>query len=278
MKINRLSAFSHQGSGGNPAGVVLLDEMPSAEEMYTVAKEVGYSETVFAIKTKQASDWRVRYFSPESEVPFCGHATIALGALLAKEFGTKKYNLELNDAHVNVEGFIDKDLYSASLTSPDTHYTLLKKDQIDTALELFSFHKAQLNERYQPAFIHGGSNHYVFILNSREDLSAMKYDFDAGKKFMNERELITVMFAVEESLTVFHVRNAFASGGVYEDPATGAAAAAFTGFLRDSLAKPSGDRTLIQGEDMGCKSVIHAKYSPSLGKAIQLSGAVHVIE
>jgi len=273
MKINRLSAFSHQGSGGNPAGVVLLDEMPSAEEMYTVAKEVGYSETA-----KQGSDWRVRYFSPESEVPFCGHATIALGALLAKEFGTKKYNLELNEANITVEGFVNQGQYSASLTSPETRYSLLEKEQLESTLELFSLHRSQLNQRYQPAFIHGGSNHYLFILNSREDLSVMEYDLDAGRKFMNEQDLITVMFAVEESPTKFHVRNAFASGGVYEDPATGAAAAAFTGFLLDSSAKQSGDITLIQGEDMGSKSIIYARYDSQLGRSVEVNGAVHVIE
>ena len=47
MKIERISAFSYQNEGGNPAGVVICDAMPSTEEMLKVANEVGYSETAF---------------------------------------------------------------------------------------------------------------------------------------------------------------------------------------------------------------------------------------
>ena len=83
MNVLKLAAFSHNGRGGNPAGVVFSDEMPSEAEMLKVAKEVGYSETAFLVK--QADGWRVRYFAPAMEVPFCGHATIALGAALLLE-------------------------------------------------------------------------------------------------------------------------------------------------------------------------------------------------
>jgi len=85
MEILRLAAFSQNGQGGNPAGVAFCDEMPSAEAMMSIAKEVGYSETAFLVK--QEDGWRVRYFAPELEVPFCGHATIALGAALGERFG-----------------------------------------------------------------------------------------------------------------------------------------------------------------------------------------------
>ena len=47
MNILKLAAFSYQSKGGNPAGVVFSDIMPSAEEMLEVAKQVGYSETAF---------------------------------------------------------------------------------------------------------------------------------------------------------------------------------------------------------------------------------------
>ena len=85
MKVMKIAAFSDAGSGGNPAGVVIADEFPNDSEMQRVAAEIGFSETVFAVATN--TGWRVRYFSPESEVPFCGHATIALGAALALQHG-----------------------------------------------------------------------------------------------------------------------------------------------------------------------------------------------
>ena len=81
MDVQRIAAFSDGPSGGNPAGVVLCDALPAAVRMQAIAAEVGFSETVFAAPA--GGGWRVRYFAPEIEVPFCGHATIALGAALA---------------------------------------------------------------------------------------------------------------------------------------------------------------------------------------------------
>ena len=82
MNILKIAAFSYDNKGGNPAGVVICEEMPTKKEMLGIAKQVGYSETAFL---KPLSDgWRIRYFSPEIEVPFCGHATIASGAAFSK--------------------------------------------------------------------------------------------------------------------------------------------------------------------------------------------------
>ena len=53
--VLRLAAFSRNGEGGNPAGVAFYDEMPTAERMLSVAKEVGYSETAFV--AKQLDGW-----------------------------------------------------------------------------------------------------------------------------------------------------------------------------------------------------------------------------
>ena len=80
-ELTRIAAFSDSGAGGNPAGVWIGDTLPAAEEMQRIAAEVGFSETAFAapIPDRDIYHWRVRYFSPAAEVPFCGHATIAAG-------------------------------------------------------------------------------------------------------------------------------------------------------------------------------------------------------
>lgn len=85
MKVERIAAFADGKVGGNPAGVVICDTLPDAPAMQGLASEIGYSETVFAAPSEQG--WRVRYFAPEVEVDFCGHATIALGAALALRCG-----------------------------------------------------------------------------------------------------------------------------------------------------------------------------------------------
>jgi len=62
----------------------------------------------------------VRYFSPESEVPFCGHATIALGAALALKHGDGVFPLALNQASITVEGRRSGDVIAGALQSPPT--------------------------------------------------------------------------------------------------------------------------------------------------------------
>ncbi|KGF67582.1 PhzF family phenazine biosynthesis protein, partial [Hoeflea sp. BAL378] len=93
MSVHRIAAFADEGRGGNPAGVVIADQFPAEAEMRRIAAEVGYSETAFAMPDGAEGRWRVRYFSPESEVPFCGHATIALGAALAEHAGEGRFAL-----------------------------------------------------------------------------------------------------------------------------------------------------------------------------------------
>jgi predicted PhzF superfamily epimerase YddE/YHI9 len=48
VKVHRIAAFSHNNQGGNPAGVVISDEMPAEAGMLETAKQVGYSETAFS--------------------------------------------------------------------------------------------------------------------------------------------------------------------------------------------------------------------------------------
>ncbi len=118
MSVLKLAAFSQDGKGGNPAGVVFYDAFPSAEEMMSIAKEVGYSETAFLVK--QNDGWRVRYFAPEIEIPFCGHATIALGAALGEKFGENTYKLILNESEISVRAEKSANGISATLQSPPT--------------------------------------------------------------------------------------------------------------------------------------------------------------
>lgn len=278
MDVLKIAAFSDGNIGGNPAGVVLCDTLPSPEKMQMAAAEVGFSETAFAAREKNRNFWRVRYFSPESEVPFCGHATIALGAALAEKCGPGKYFLRLNDAEISVEGEPVGNQYAAALQSPPTRSEKLGDEEIEAVLALFGYSRLQLDESIPPARVHGGADHYVIALKSRNDLRSMNYDLNAGRHFMNSRGLITIMLVWQESSSKFHVRNAFASGGVFEDPATGAAAAAFSGYLRDIEWPRGGKLDIIQGEDMGARSMIAVEFGEEIGSSVRVSGVTRSIE
>jgi PhzF family phenazine biosynthesis protein len=270
MDIQRIAAFSDGDAGGNPAGVVIADVLPDETEMRRVAAEVGFSETAFAAPAEDG--WRVRYFSPESEVPFCGHATIALGAALAARFGDGVFALTLNDARITVEGRRGEGLTAAALQSPPTRSSAAPAAVVAEALQLFGYAADDLDPRLPPARIHGGADHLLLALRSRQPLAAMRYDLDAGRVFMRREGFVTIVLAYAETPRLFHVRNPFASGGVYEDPATGAGAAALAGYLLDIDWPHGGAIDIVQGEDMGSRSRLRAEMTEERGGSIRVSG------
>lgn len=276
MDIRRIAAFSDHGAGGNPAGVVIGDALPEPSVMQSVAAEVGFSETAFA--APQGDGWRVRYFSPESEVPFCGHATIALGAALAMDNGDGIYPLHLNAAEISVEGRRNGAGFSAALQSPPTQSRPADAALLSEAKALFGLLDGDLDPRIPVAVAEAGATHLVLALTNRALLAAMDYDFKAGQAFMNRHGLVTVSLVYAETPTLFHARNAFASGGVFEDPATGAAAAALAGYLRDLDWPHGGAIDIVQGEDMGMLSRLNAQIPAEKGASIRVSGAARLMD
>ncbi|PSR18885.1 PhzF family phenazine biosynthesis protein [filamentous cyanobacterium CCP3] len=274
MDILKIAAFSDGDTGGNPAGVLIAETHPSAAEMRQIAAAVGFSETAFAAPV--GSGWRVRYFSPESEVPFCGHATIALGAALALQQSDGVFALRLNAADITVEGH--RSPLSAALQSPPTRSAAAPPPLVAEVLDLFGYSEAELDPKLPPALAHGGADHLVLGLKTRAALSAMRYDLAAGRDLMNRAGLVTICWVYAETPQQFHTRNPFASGGVYEDPATGAATAALAGYLRDLGWPHGGAIEIVQGEDMGMRSRLRAEISPTPGSSIRVSGTARLME
>jgi len=276
VDILKIAAFSDGETGGNPAGVVIEDTLPPAHDMQAIAEKIGFSETAFA--APQDDGWRVRYFSPESEVPFCGHATIALGAALSMKYGDGAFALILNDAEVSVSAQKDGALFRAALGSPPTQSAALSKEITQQALAIFGYEEGALDPRLPPARAHGGANHFIFVLNTRKKLAQMHYELAVGRRFMLAHNInATISFIYAQTNTLFHARNAFASGGVLEDPATGAAAAALAGYLRDISWPHGGAIDIVQGEDMGMRSLLRAEFSDEAGSSVKVSGTARVM-
>lgn len=268
--VLRISAFSDGDQGGNPAGVWIGAELPPDAEMQRLAHAVGFSETAFAARSGEG--FRVRYFSPEAEVAFCGHATIALGAALARQFGDGVYPLALNRAGITVEGKREGALTAAALQSPPTRSQPADPQLVAAALDLFGYSEADLDPRIPPGLAHAGNDHLVLALASRDLLSAMRYDLEAGRVLMQAHGLVTIVLVWAESARLFHTRNPFAFGGVYEDPATGAGTAALAGYLRDLGWPHGGAIDVVQGEDMGMRSRLQAGIGEEAGSSIRVAG------
>jgi PhzF family phenazine biosynthesis protein len=254
---------------------VIHDHLPDEATMQAIAAEVNYSETVFAAPTGDV--WRVRYFAPEMEVPFCGHATIALGAALARRGGGGSFRLHLNHASIIVEGRCTGEGYAATLQSPPTQSRPAKPSLVDRALILFGYNRADLDLRIPPAVAEAGARHLIMALKDRSRLAAMRYDLAEGRSLMLAEGFATISLVHTERSDLFHARNPFAAGGVYEDPATGAAAAALAGYLRDIDWPHGGAIEILQGQDMNLPSRLHANITPIPTASIRVSGEVRVI-
>ncbi|MGS1116274.1 PhzF family phenazine biosynthesis protein [Castellaniella sp. UC4442_H9] len=271
MDIWKIAAFTENGVGGNPAGVVLCEALPDNKAMQEIAAEVGYSETAFA--ALDGDHWKTRYFSPESEVPFCGHATIALGSVLAQQKGEGRYRLSLSNGDIELDARLVEGAGYVALRSLPTSNAPVSSSLVDEALALFGYPHDALDERLPPIRMNAGNDHLFIALKSRELLRAMYYDLDEGRSFMLRHGFVTVAFVWRESDKLFHARNAFASGGVIEDPATGAAAAALAGMLRDQGFLTSGQLTILQGFDMGRPSRILVRYAEPAGSPVWVTGS-----
>lgn len=271
MKVLRIAAFSDNDQGGNPAGVVICDEMPREKKMLLVAQQVGYSETAFLKPYKDG--WKIRYFSPEIEVPFCGHATIASGAALGKCFGEGPYKFFLKNDEISVNVTATKnERYVVALQSPETWSETAPNEYVEEILKLFQLTISKLDQNFPVRFAFAGAKHLIIVLENRKTLAEMDYHFEDTKTLMLNEDVATISLLWVESDRIIHSRNAFASGGVYEDPATGAAAAALAGYLRDISWPGKRKFEIFQGEDMGCPSRLFVEYSSQLGSSVKISG------
>ena len=229
-EILRYAAFTDRPEGGNPAGVVLDASGLDDAAMQAIAADVGYSETAF-VTAADGSDLGVRYFSPLAEVPFCGHATIATGVAWGERFGA------------GAAAAAPRRRASSRSTSPTAAVATLASvappsaELADADLDGAARRAGLDPTRPRPGApaarrLRGRPPPRARRRHSRA-LAELDYDFDRLGALMAARDWTTIQLVHREGRDRFRSRNPFPPGGVVEDPATGAAAAAFGGYLRE---------------------------------------------
>lgn len=263
--LYRLAAFADGDRGGNPAGVWIGDTLPDAKAMQAIARDVGFSETAF-VAPATGIDRTIRFYSPEAEVSFCGHATIATGVVLGQTQGEGSYRLSTSVGEVPVTARRRDGQFEASLTSVEPRHRQVPDDVLDSALASLGWLRQDLDENIRPAIVYAGAWHLVLAAKNPERLARLDYDFDVLKALMLQQELTTLQLVWRENDTLFHSRNPFPVGGVIEDPATGASAAALGGYLRDArYIKAPFQFTVVQGVAMGRPSKLFVNVASSGG-------------
>ncbi|MDO8908542.1 MAG: PhzF family phenazine biosynthesis protein [Pseudohongiella sp.] len=295
-RLQRLSAFTTHADGGNPAGVWIDDELPDTSTMQAIAKAVGYSETAF-VAPKHGYEKQIRYFSPLGEVAFCGHATIATGVALGQMGGQRggersgerggravgeaeglgRYTLSTQAGDVMLQVSVLNGAVRATLTSVLPQQKEIEPAVLQQVLQLLNWDASELDLRIPPTLAFAGAWHLVIAASSKARLDQLQYDFDGLKALMDSHQLTTLQLVWQQSDAVFHARNPFPVGGVVEDPATGAAAAALGGYLRDAgLMTAPFSFDIRQGEVMGRPSLLRVDVPVEGG--VDVSGGAVVID
>lgn len=89
MKMYQVDAFTQALFQGNPAAVIIRDDWLADDLMQKIAMENNLSETAF-VKKIDDTHYEIRWFSPNTEVAFCGHATLASAFVLFQDFTAEK--------------------------------------------------------------------------------------------------------------------------------------------------------------------------------------------
>jgi PhzF family phenazine biosynthesis protein len=273
VEILRFTAFSRDARGGNPAGVVLDAKGASDEGMLAVAAELGFSETAFLIP-RNGDVFDVRYFSPLAEVPFCGHATIAAAVAHAQRHGTGVLTFLTRAGTVEVVTARGSDgELRATLTSVAPRTIDIADSDLAQLLAALGWGRDDLDADLPPRVAFAGAWHPIIAASTRYRLADLDYDFASLAALMAARQWTTIDLVWRESATVFHARNPFPPGGVVEDPATGAAAAAFGGYLRElNLVALPTTLTIYQGADLGRPGVLTVGIGAEPGSGIAVTG------
>ena len=277
MRFFIADAFTNELFGGNPAGVVLIDDnkdFPSDEIMIKTAAELRYSETAF-IKTLDLENdlnqgdsqnpchFQVRYFTPVSEVDLCGHATIASFYCLAKA-GLITPSSSEAVAHTKAGTININVTFSPSGEAESIMMDMAEPKHIATisdAIELDRLYDIMDSEFDQslglmPMIISTGLPDIILPLSSVRELNRINPNFDALSK-LSETYGVTGVHAFAFDGDSCHTRNFAPLYGIDEEAATGTASGALTYYL--CLNQKIGihdECRFTQGEKMGRPSEI----------------------
>lgn len=261
MKIvaYHVNAFTADSKAGNPAGVVLdADDLNNAE-MLAIAKEVGFSETAFISKSKEATK-RLRFFTPTEEVDLCGHATIASWSLMYqchivdKGISTQDTLAGLLKVDVGADGLIYMQQASASF---------FEVVEADIVASILGIKPSDLSSTLKPQVVSTGLKDLIVILNSEEVLNNLTPDFAAMSEFSKDHNItgMHVISLLNDQTSLAAARNFAPLVGIDEESATGTSNGALLCYLKKYGGLPAQNEYRIeQGKSMGQTSYIYGKF------------------
>ncbi len=223
-KLYRLSAFPKTKSGGNLAGVYIGADSLSDIEMLQIALNVGYSETAFVMESKVA-DFKVRFFTPLSEVDLCGHATIATFNLL-RNLGVISLGNYTQETKAGILNLVIKET-EIFMEQPSPMYgKILKKSELLKCFDTIAFDESLL-----PQILSTGLREIFLPINNRYELDQLNPNFDNIIALSKKYNVIGIhAFCLDQEIDAYG-RNFAPIVGANEESATGTSNGALGCYL-----------------------------------------------
>ena len=280
IKVYILNVFAKSKKGGNPAGVVLDADSLSAEVMQKIAQKIGFSETAFVQKSEKA-DFKVRFFTPSSEVNICGHASIAPFYLLAKKKALKrgKYTQETKAGILALEIKDNTVLMSQNLPQ------FLDKIEIKEIAKSLNISTEIISTDLPLQIVSTGLRDVFIPIKSLKELDNIQPDFEKISKISKKYKVIGYhLFTLESKFgSTAHCRNFAPLYGINEESATGTSSAALGCYLFKycKISKKEANRLVFeQGYSMKKPSeiVVTLKIQNDQIKEVKVGGVASIIK
>jgi trans-2,3-dihydro-3-hydroxyanthranilate isomerase len=253
-----VDVFTDRPLAGNQLAV--FDDAGGIPEslLQPLAREIGYSETVFTYPGTQEADARIRIFTPTSEVPFAGHPVLGAAVVVATNLGEDRLVLETGRGLVPVR--VDREHGHAmrgAMEQPIPSFA--PYDKTEEFLSALGVDRSLL-----PVTIYdNGIPHVYAMLESPDDVAALKPDFSVLSELARSSGMPLVGFNVFSGNDLDWKTRMFApADGIAEDPATGSAAGPLALHLaRHGRIPWETEIRIAQGAEIGRPSELFASVS-----------------
>lgn len=228
IKIYQVDSFTNKKFKGNPAGVVLNADELSEQEMLQIARELNNSETAFILSPDcDDHDVKIRFFTPKTEVPVCGHATIAAHYVRALEYKLESSTVihKIKIGILPVEIIKDGNDYSVVMTQGRVEFfpplAMKERKQI---LEAMGMNEDELDQRCPIQIVSTGHSKVIIGIKTRDKLNSLTPNMltlAQISKAINCNGYFVFTMDSEETEILTHGRMFAPAIGINEDPVTG---------------------------------------------------------
>lgn len=226
--IHQVDAFTLEMFKGNPAGVVLEADTLSEQEMQQIARELNNSETVFLLRPSDSRhDVWLRFFTPETEVPLCGHATIAAHYVRAKMLGLKEARIyqETGAGILPLDITVDENGYEIVMTQAELEFHPHLDDRIaQEILDGLGCSESDRDRRCPLQVVSAGHSKVFVGVKNRSCLNALQPDMEQLIRLSSQigsNGFFVFAFDSSDSAILTHGRMFAPAIGIQEDPVTG---------------------------------------------------------